>query len=191
MRTSEVSRKTKETEIQLSVNLDGQGKVELDVEPMFFKHMLTSMFVHSGIDVKLEATGDLQHHIIEDVALCLGKAIRNCIGQLAKISRYGQAIIPMDCSLAMVALDICNRPFSVVDFQSGTPRIEDAQVEDLVHFIYSFASAMTSTIHVKVLYGENEHHKIEAAFKGLGFALRQAIFRREDGQPDASSKGVL
>ncbi len=97
----------------------------------------------------------------------------------------------MDCSLAMVAIDICNRPFSVVDFQSEISRIEDTQVEDIVHFIYSFATAMTSTIHVKVFYGENEHHKIEAAFKGMGFALRQAIRLRETGQPEASSKGVL
>ncbi|MFW9843982.1 MAG: imidazoleglycerol-phosphate dehydratase, partial [Candidatus Thorarchaeota archaeon] len=109
MRTSEVTRKTKETDIQLSVNLDGSGRVEVDVEPKFFKHMLTSMFVHSGIDVTLVAEGDLQHHIIEDVALCLGKAIRNSITDLTEISRYGQAIIPMDCSLAMVALDVSNR----------------------------------------------------------------------------------
>ena len=191
MRTFEVSRKTKETDIQLSVNLDGQGIPELDVQPEFFKHMLTSMIVHSGMDVKLKATGDLQHHIIEDVALCFGKAIRQSIGELTKISRYGQASIPMDCSLAMVALDISSRPYSVVDLQIDTPQIEDIQLEDIVHFIRSLATSMMSTLHVKVFYGENAHHKIEASFKALGFALSQALRKREEGQPEASSKGVL
>ncbi|MGY5880560.1 MAG: imidazoleglycerol-phosphate dehydratase [Candidatus Thorarchaeota archaeon] len=191
MRSFAVSRKTKETDIQLSVNIDGQGIPDLDVEPEFFKHMLTSMIVHSGMDVKLKVTGDLQHHIIEDVALCFGKAIKKSIGDLTEISRYGQATIPMDCSLAMVAIDVCNRPYSVIDLQTDTPQIEDTQLEDLVHFIRSLATSMKATLHVRVFCGENSHHKIEASFKALGFALRQALRQREVGQPEASSKGVL
>lgn len=191
MRTSEIVRKTRETDIRISVDLDGKGKAELDLRPLFFRHILTSMIMYSGCDIDIKATGDLDHHIIEDVAICMGLALKESIGDYSGISRFGQAIIPMDDSLALTAIDICNRPFSVVDFHSETTRIEDTQLEDIVHFISSFATSIQSTIHVKVLYGENEHHKVEAAFKALGFALRDALQPRSKEQPAPSTKGVV
>ncbi|TFG31400.1 imidazoleglycerol-phosphate dehydratase HisB [Candidatus Thorarchaeota archaeon] len=191
MRTSKIERKTNETDIQVSVNLDGQGKAELELRPCFFKHILTSMIMYSGCDITIKAIGDLEHHIIEDVAISLGRALRESIGDYTKITRFGQAIIPMDDSLALVVIDICNRSFSVVDFHSKATRIEDTQLEDIIHFINSFAASIQSTIHVKVFYGENEHHKIEAVFKALGFSLRDALQLHEKELPALSTKGVL
>ncbi|MBN2228646.1 MAG: imidazoleglycerol-phosphate dehydratase [Candidatus Thorarchaeota archaeon] len=191
MRYSEISRKTLETDIYVSVNLDGQGVAKLDFEPIFMKHMVTAMTVHSSFDVKVVAKGDLNHHIIEDIALCLGQAIREAIGDTGKIARYGQAIIPMDCSLALAAVDICNRSYSVVDLCSQVSFVEDTQCEDVEHFLRSFSTNLGSTIHLKVFYGMNEHHKIEATFKALGKALKQAVVIREEKSPQTSSKGIL
>jgi imidazoleglycerol-phosphate dehydratase len=191
MRKFEVNRKTKETDISITIDIDGQGESEIKIPSKFMLHMLTAMNVHSGFNLKLNAAGDLQHHIIEDVALCLGKALRGCFDDISSITRFGNAIIPMDCSLALVAIDISNRPFSVIDLSLNDTRIEDTCVEDIDHFLKSLATSLVASIHVKVLYGENEHHKIEAAFKALGMALRIATRKRESGAPPASSKGVL
>ncbi|MGY5853061.1 MAG: imidazoleglycerol-phosphate dehydratase [Candidatus Thorarchaeota archaeon] len=191
MRTAVVNRTTKETDVSLALDLDGQGVAEIDFSPVFMQHMVTSMVVHSGLDVTIKAQGDLQHHIIEDVALCLGKAIRESVGDYRTISRFGHAIVPMDCSLALAAVDICNRPHAVIDLSSTTPQIEDTQTEDIEHFLHSLATSLSAAVHLKVLYGDNEHHKIEAAFKALGMALRSATRMRGNYSPPASSKGVL
>jgi imidazoleglycerol-phosphate dehydratase len=191
MRKFEVNRKTKETDTKITIDLDGQGDAEIRFSSKFMQHMLTVMIVHSGFNLNLEVKGDLQHHIIEDVALCIGKAIRGCIDNLSSIARFGHAIVPMDCSLAIAAVDMSNRPYSVIDLSTNETRIEDTSTEDIVHFLKSLASTLAASIHVKVLYGDNEHHKIEAAFKALGIALRSATRKRETGSPPASSKGVL
>jgi imidazoleglycerol-phosphate dehydratase len=191
MREFKVNRKTKETDVNIVIDLDGQGNADIVLTSKFMQHMLTAMTVHSGFNIKLNAKGDLQHHIIEDVAICMGKAIRGCIDDISSITRYGNAIVPMDCSLSLVAIDISNRPYSVIDFSSNDTRIEDTSLEDIEHFLISLASSLAASIHVKVLYGDNEHHKIEAAFKALGMALRGATRMRDSKAPPASSKGVL
>lgn len=191
MRTGTLSRITLETNIEVSVCLDGRGAANVELKPEFMRHMIVAMAVHGGLDISLRADGDLQHHIIEDVALCLGKLVRECIDKGGAIRRYGHAIVPMDCSLAMVAVDICNRPHAVVELDTSDMRVEDTQIEDIVHFFGSFASALQATIHTQVLYGLNSHHKIEAAFKGLGIALREALQIRETDQIPVSSKGML
>jgi imidazoleglycerol-phosphate dehydratase len=191
MRSSEMNRTTKETDVNLGISLDGTGDVALDFSPIFMQHMLAAMAVHASFDLKIEAQGDLQHHIIEDIALCLGKTIRDCIDDVNMIGRFGDAIIPMDCSLALVAIDICNRPSAVIDFCAKDTRVEDTLVEDIEHFLKSLATALAASVHVKVLYGENDHHKIEAAFKALGKALKQAVRPRDVTEAPASSKGVL
>jgi len=191
LRSSEITRETKETTIQISAILDGRGNSDIHLRPQFFNHVLTTMITYSGCDIKIRASGDLDHHIIEDVAICLGQVLRESIGNYASISRFGQSIVPMDDALALAAMDICNRPYAVIDYDSKMSSIEDTKLEDIEHFIHSLASSLRATIHVKVFYGMNEHHKIEAAFKALGFALRDAIQLRNVDSPEISTKGVL
>ncbi len=191
MRTAKLERRTSETTVRISVNLDGQGNADIQCRPELVKHMLTAFTVHSGIDLQIQAEGDLQHHIIEDIALCLGRVIRECIDDIDEIARFGHALIPMDCSLALVAIDVCNRPNGVIDVGAVENRVEDAQVQDIVHFLGTLSSSLGATLHVKVLYGENDHHKLEAVFKALGRALRDALRLRGTNEVPSSSKGGL
>jgi imidazoleglycerol-phosphate dehydratase len=191
MRQSELIRATNETDIKLAISIDGAGVTILEFSPRFMQHMITAMAVHGGFDVEIIAQGDLHHHIIEDIAICLGKAILDCIDDLNTITRFGHAIIPMDCSLALVAVDICNRPYAVIDLCVNDTQVEDTLIEDIEHFLMSLATTLAASIHVKVLYGENDHHKIEAAFKALGMALKQALQLRGLEAAPSSSKGVL
>ncbi len=191
MRQSQLSRTTLETDVSVSVLIDGSGSAVLEMEPKFMQHMITSMTVHSGFNLTVTARGDLLHHIVEDVALCLGRTIKESLKDINTIVRYGHAIVPMDDSLALVSVDISYRPYSVIDLGVQSGRIEDTAVEDIEHFISSLASSLSATIHVKVLYGMNDHHKVEAVFKGLGIALKQALCIRDEASPPSSSKGVL
>lgn len=190
-RTAKVNRETKETRIFVNVNLDGSGKAEVETPVSFLNHMLRSLATHGMLDLTVKAEGDLTHHIIEDVALGLGQALREAIGDAEGITRFGAASVPMDESLAVAAVDISGRPYCVVDLKTVGCRIEDMASEDAAHFIESLASTLMATIHIKVQYGANDHHKVEAAFKSLALALRQAISPdpRRIGIP--SSKGVL
>jgi imidazoleglycerol-phosphate dehydratase len=191
LRIGKFERETFETKIKVEINLDGSGKTDIRTPVEFFNHMLTSLATHSMIDMKIEAKGDLKHHIIEDTAIGLGSALRNALTNNGNVSRFGFAIVPMDCSLANCAVDLGNRPYSVVDVETESKVIEDTAVEDLIHFFESLAVSMRANIHIKVEYGGNDHHKMEAAFKALALSLRQAISidpRREDVP---SSKGVL
>ncbi len=191
MRVSEVLRETKETEVFVKVNLDGEGKAEVDTGISFFDHLLTSLATHSLIDITVRARGDLKHHIIEDVALCLGDALKKALGEGKKIKRFGYALVPMDCSLALSALDISRRPYPKIDLKLEREQIEDMPSEDINHFLVSLASSLGANIHIQVQYGENDHHKVEAAFKALALSLRQALSldKRRKGFP--SSKGVI
>lgn len=192
MRSAQLERKTKETSVQVSIKLDGIGSGKAETGVRFLDHMLQSLATHSLIDIQVQATGDLQHHIVEDVGLTLGSALNKALGDRKGIRRFGYAIVPMDDALALSAVDLVRRPYSSVQFMLERPMIEDTPREDLEHFLPSLSTTLEATIHVKVLEGKNDHHKIEAGFKSFALALRDAITpdsRRSEQLP--TSKGIM
>lgn len=191
MREAEVQRKTSETNVMVKLNLDGKGLSDIHTGLSFLNHMLNLLAAHSLIDISINAGGDLSHHVIEDVAICLGEAIKKALGDFIGIKRFGYAIVPMDCSLAIVAIDLSNRPYSRIDLKLEGKSIEDVASEDINHFLETLAISLRANIHVMVQYGLNDHHKVEAAFKALALALREAVSidPKRSGVP--SSKGVL
>ena len=191
MRTAEFERTTRETAVSVKVNLDGEGKSEINTTIPFLDHMLTSIATHCLCDLKIVATGDLIHHISEDVAICLGAALRKALTDSPPITRFSYATIPMDCSLASASLDISNRPYSVVNLNLTGDRIEGLPTEDITHFMESLASNLRANLHVKVHYGQNDHHTAEAAFKALAVSLRLAFTPDPRRKTTPSSKGVL
>src|SRR5436190_3418943 len=194
-RTAEISRKTKETDIRLALNLDGSGKAAARTGVGFFDHMLDLLARHSLMDLAVDAKGDLDvdaHHTVEDVGIVLGQAIEKAIGDKRGIYRYGWAIVPMDESLAQVAIDLSGRPAFVfnVNFPRGT--IGEFPVELVEEFFKSLATNAKMNLHVSVPYGSNNHHIAEAIFKATAKALRQAVSideRAKDAVP--STKGSL
>jgi imidazoleglycerol-phosphate dehydratase len=191
LRVAEVSRETRETEISARVDLDATGKAEVKTGFAFVDHMVASLATHSLIDITVKAKGDLRHHVAEDVAICLGQALRKALGDSTGIRRFGYAAVPMDCSLAFSAVDLSKRPYARVDLKLEGGSIEDTPCEDINHFLETLASSMEANIHISVEYGENDHHKVEAAFKALALSLRQAVAidSRRTGVP--SSKGLI
>ena len=192
IRSAKVRRQTKETKIVVRVKLESGGKVKAATGVKFVDHILTSFGTHSMTDIEASATGDLQHHIVEDVALSLGEALRKALADRRGIRRFGYAIVPMDDALALAAVDLVKRPYSVVDLQLSRVMVEDAPREDLEHIFPSLATSMEATIHVRVLAGRNDHHKFEAAVKAFALAFRDAIApdpARARRPP--SSKGVM
>jgi len=191
MRTQEISRKTKETEVKVSVNLDGEGKVSVCSPVPFLNHMLTSLATHSLIDIDASVKGDLVHHSVEDLAIGLGEALNKALGTREGITRFGSTAAPMDCSLAFAAVDLVKRPYFKIDLKLRGKKVEDMPTEDINHFFESLATALQANVHIFVQYGSNDHHKAEAATKALALALRQAIAMdpRRKGVP--SSKGVI
>lgn len=184
-----IKRKTKETDISLDFNLDGSGKYSINTSIPFLDHMLSLMCRHGLFDVKLKAKGDIaidDHHTVEDIGIVLGKAVRQALGDMKGISRYGQASVPMDEALASISLDISGRPYLVykVEFPKKG-KIKDFDPDLIEDFFHAFVSNSNITLHVNVLYGRNIHHMIEAVFKGLGRALRGAV------SVDKKIKGVL
>lgn len=191
MREAEHYRRTSETEVKVRVKLDGSGLGEVHTGISFLDHMLRSLAAHSLLDIFIEASGDLSHHIIEDVAICLGEAIRKALGEIVGIRRFGYAIVPMDCSLAFAAIDLSNRPYPKIDLKLEGKRIEDMSCEDIYHFLETFATSLRANVHVWIQYGLNDHHKVEAAFKALALSLRQAVSMDPLRAGAPSSKGVL
>jgi imidazoleglycerol-phosphate dehydratase len=191
MRIQEVHRKTKETNVRVSVNLDGDGKATIATGVPFLDHMLTSLATHSLIDLSAFVEGDLVHHCVEDLALSIGEALNKALGTREGITRFGSATAPMDCSLAFAAVDLVKRPYGKLDLKLRGKKIEDMPTEDIVHFFESLIQTLQANIHILVLYGSNDHHKAEAATKALALALRQATTHdpRRKGVP--SSKGVI
>ena len=191
MRTGKLDRETSETSVSVIINLDGSGAADIETPVEFLNHMLRALSVHSIIDVRLKATGDLKHHIVEDAALCLGKAIREALAEGGPIYRFGYATVPMDCSVASCAVDLGGRPYHMISLDLKGNTVEDIAAEDLTHFFESLATSLAANIHIKVHYGFNDHHRAEAAFKALALSLRQAVALdpRRKGVP--SSKGVL
>ncbi|MEM2110304.1 MAG: imidazoleglycerol-phosphate dehydratase HisB [Candidatus Bathyarchaeia archaeon] len=191
MRIAEVTRKTSETDIYVKVNLDGSGFFESKTGVAFLDHMLKSLSTHSLIDITVKASGDLSHHTVEDVAICLGEALRKSLGDVKNIKRFGYAIVPMDCSLAFVAIDLANRPYAKIDLKLKGKKIEDLPCEDVYHFLESLATSLRANVHINTQYGSNDHHKVEAAFKALALSLRQAVSIDVERRGIPSSKGVI
>jgi imidazoleglycerol-phosphate dehydratase len=191
MRTEEVYRKTKETEVKVKVNLDGEGKAVVATSVPFLDHMLTSLATHSLIDIEASVKGDLVHHMVEDLALGLGEALNKALGTREGITRFGNAAAPMDCSLAFAAVDLVKRPYFKIDLKLRGKKVEEMPTEDIQHFFESLTQTLQANIHVFVEYGSNDHHKAEAATKALALSLRQAATMdpRRKGVP--SSKGVI
>ncbi|MEC4676371.1 MAG: imidazoleglycerol-phosphate dehydratase HisB [Nitrospirota bacterium] len=195
MRKSRLTRKTKETDIKLDLNLNGTGKYSIDSSIPFLDHMLSLMCKHGLIDMKLKARGDIDidfHHTVEDIGIVLGKAFKQALGDMKGISRYGQASVPMDESIAMVSLDICARPYLVykVDFPKRS-KLKDFDPDLIEDFLQAFAGNSGITLHISVPYGRNTHHIIEAVFKALGRALRQAVAIDPEVRGIPSTKGKL
>ncbi len=186
-----VERRTRETEVSVRVNLDSEGRAEIRSGAAFLDHLVTSLATHSLIDVTAQVKGDLRHHIIEDVAICLGQAVREALGDGRGIYRFGHAVVPMDCSLASAAVDLARRPYAKIDLKLRGKKIEDLACEDLTHFLETLASSLQANIHLGVQYGANDHHKAEAAVKALALALRQAVAIDPRRRGIASSKGVI
>jgi imidazoleglycerol-phosphate dehydratase len=194
-RTAEISRKTKETQIRLALNLDGSGKCAVRSGVGFFDHMLDLLSRHSLIDLSVAADGDLhvdQHHTVEDVGIVLGQAIEKSLGDKRGIHRYGSATVPMDESLATVTIDLSGRPAFVFNVKFTGDTIGNFAVELVEEFLKALATSARMNLHVNVAYGTNNHHISEAVFKALARALRQAVEidpRRADDVP--STKGSL
>jgi len=193
-RKASVERKTNETDIRLSLNLDGSGSVELETDVPFLNHMLELFAKHGHFDLKVEAQGDVavdDHHTVEDIGICLGMAVKNALGDKTGIKRYANVFVPMDEALAQVAIDISNRPH--LEFRAEFPSANIGSfTTELVHeFLWKFALEARLTLHVIVHYGRNTHHMVEAVFKALGRALDEAVSidPRVKGVP--STKGVL
>lgn len=193
-RIGEIKRQTAETDISLRLNLDGKGLAEINSGIGFFDHMLNLFTAHGQLDLALTCQGDLKvdgHHSVEDIGIALGEAFKQAIGDKRGINRYGTFFLPMDESLALVTLDISGRPFLVFAGGAMAPQVGDFDTELVEEFLRAFAMHAGITLHVKILYGHNTHHKIEAIFKALGHALRQAVAvdPRVTGIP--STKGML
>ena len=192
-RTATVTRNTRETQITLTIDLDGTGKADLHTGIGFFDHMLTALSVHSGISMNIAVKGDLYvdgHHTVEDTGIVLGKALGEALGDKSGITRYGSAFIPMDEALAFCSLDISNRPFLV--FQGTFTNAMIGQYDACLteEFFRAFAFNAGITLHVNMMYGVNDHHKCEAAFKAVAHALKTAVTPLEAGKT-LSTKGVL
>ena len=190
MRTAEVIRRTRETDIQVRLNLDGTGRTEISTGIGFFD--LTALGVHAGFDLMVKVKGDLEvdcHHTIEDSGIVLGQALLKALGEMP-VTRYGSAFIPMDEALGFVALDISRRPFLVFQCEFSSDRIGGMDTQMVEEFFRSFAFQAGITLHAKVEYGKNDHHKAEALFKALAHSLKTAVAPLE-GKVVLSTKGVL
>ncbi len=193
-RIAKIDRNTSETQILISLNLDGTGKTTIDTGIGFFDHMLNLFAFHGGFDLEVKASGDLyidDHHMIEDVGITLGECFNKALGDKKGINRYGNFFLPMDETLAQVTLDISGRSFSHFDCEFQREMIKDYSTEMTKEFFRAFAYNSKITLHARVLYGENDHHKIEALFKALGRALKEAKEIDKNNMTVQSTKGML
>lgn len=191
MRSADISRKTKETDIKIELSLDG-GECEINTGIGFFDHMLTAFAVHGGFGLKADVKGDLHvdcHHTIEDTGIVLGKAFAEALGDKSGIERYGSFTVSMDESLAFVSLDVSGRPFLVFNAEFPEERVGEFDSCMCEEFMRAFAYNAGITLHVNMIYGGNTHHQIEAIFKALAHALAVAV--RETGKGVLSTKGSL
>jgi imidazoleglycerol-phosphate dehydratase len=194
MRKGAIQRKTAETDISLEIELDGQGRSRIDTSIPFIDHMLQLFSRHGMIDLVLNGRGDTEvddHHLVEDIGICLGKAVREALGDRVGISRYGSAVVPMDETLSSVAIDISGRPWLVWNVKFSEQLIGSFNPGLLHEFFKAFSDQSGITLHVTVNYGRNGHHKAEAIFKAFARALRAAV--QIDGRIEGvlSTKGLL
>jgi imidazoleglycerol phosphate dehydratase HisB len=192
-RTGVVERRTSETQIRVTLCLDGQGHAEIDTGIGFLDHMLTALAKHGRLDLQLSVQGDLEiddHHTAEDTALALGQAIDKALGDRAGIRRFAHAYAPLDEALARVVVDLSGRPSAHVDMGFRRETIGHVATENLTHFFQSLVVTARMALHVDLLKGDNDHHRAEAAFKALALALRQAV-ALDGGTGVPSTKGVL
>jgi len=194
MRTSVKTRKTLETEVKIELKIDGTGKREIKTPIKFFTHMLEQFAAHGSFDLKIEVQSHDQddHHVVEDVALTLGEAFKEALGDKKGVTRYGSFILPMDEALSLAVVDLSGRAFSKTDVSIKDERTSDFETVILPHFFNSFAQASLSTIHIKMLDGSDTHHIIEAVFKSFARALKIACSIDEKNKNTVpSTKGVL
>lgn len=193
-RRADVSRRTKETQIELALDLDGAGKAEIDSPVGFLNHMLDLLARHAAVDLTVRAAGDTEvdlHHTVEDIGICLGQALDQALGDRAGIARFASVAVPMDEALAQVSLDLSGRPFLIYSAAFPGERVGEFETELVEEFLQAFVNHARATLHVGVPYGANDHHMAEAIFKGVARALRAAVAPdpRAGGIP--STKGVL
>ena len=192
-RTTRIARTTKETDIELSIDLDGTGTTDIETGIGFFDHMLTALAFYGGLGLELTAQGDLEvdgHHTVEDCGIVLGKALSEALGDKSGIVRFGSAYVPMDEALSFCAVDISGRPYLVFDAEftdDRTGTFDNCLTEE---FFRAFAFNAGITLHVKNVYGRNDHHKIESMFKAVAYALKTAVRKNSDGSV-VSTKGTL
>ena len=195
MREYSINRETKETKLQLSLNLDGKGDANIDTGVGFLDHMLTLLTFHARMDLSLKCEGDLQvdsHHTVEDIGIALGTALKNALGEKRGIVRYGSFTIPMDEALVTVDLDLSGRSYLVYNAELPTAVLGNYETEMTEEFFRAFAYNSLMTLHINEHYGRNTHHIIEAMFKATGRALRKAVSIDEEFKDEvSSSKGVL
>jgi len=191
-RKATIKRETKETNIRLELNLDGSGEWEISTGIRVFDHLLAQLAKHGRFNLKISATGDDQHHIVEDVGICLGRAFSEALGEKRGIIRMGDGTVPMDDALAIAAVDISGRGYTVLELPFSDNDMAGFATDLIRHFLESFANEARLNLHAKVLYGTNDHHKAEALFKALGRALDTAtrIDPRISGELP-STKGLL
>lgn len=193
-RQADVTRKTKETDISVVLNLDGSGKSSIDTGIGFFNHMLEGFARHGFFDLDIKIKGDLQvdgHHSVEDAGIVLGTAIKEALGGKAGIKRYGSSILPMDDALALCAVDLCGRPYFVFDCEFTTERVGELDTELVREFFYAVSYSAGMNLHIKMLSGINSHHMIEAIFKAFARALDEATGKDARIKDVLSTKGSL
>lgn len=192
-RKASIKRTTKETDVSVSVNVDGTGKTMINTGISFLDHLITALGKHGMLDLKVTAKSldNIEHHLIEDTAIGIGSAIDKALGERRGITRFSYASVPMDESLAEASIDLVKRPFYSLTLQTKRTKIEGISKEDIEHFFQSLLQNLNSCIHLTVKYGDNDHHKIEAAMKSLAVALRMAslIDKKQKGIP--STKGAM
>ncbi len=191
-RIAKINRKTKETNVSVEMNLDGVGRYQIDTGVGFLDHMLTHLSKHGKIDLTVKAKGDLEvdaHHTVEDIAICLGQALQEALGDKKGISRYGYSSVPMEDALANVSIDLSGRPSFVYNVDYRTAKIGDFDVECIEEMLRSFTNEGKLNLHVNVQYGTNSHHIAEAIFKALGRSLAKAV--EIVGGDIPSTKGTL
>ncbi|MCY3781873.1 MAG: imidazoleglycerol-phosphate dehydratase HisB [Chloroflexi bacterium] len=193
-RKAEIKRDTKETGIELALNLDGAGKADINSGIGFYDHMLGHIALHGKFDLRLQAEGDLHidaHHTIEDIAICLGRAIDEALGSRVGIQRMGAAYVPMDEALARVVIDLSGRAYAVIQADFDTPLMGQMPTDLVLHALETIAAHGKMNLHAEVLYGRNDHHKAEALFKAFGRALAQAVAVDPSRAGVPSTKGTL